>query len=143
MARKRLVHPSEDEVNEYLDQRAEWAILTTIGPDGYPHSVPLGYFRFGDDLVLGVREGSQKIKNVERNPRVAVVVTSAKETGDITGVLLQGDATLIRDAAERLAIARESARQRGTAEGHLPDSVSPDGVYVKVSRHRLVTWSYR
>ena len=34
----------------YLDDRPGWIILSTISPDGYPHSVPLGYFRLGDDI---------------------------------------------------------------------------------------------
>ena len=60
-------------------------MLTTIGADGAPHSVPLGYFRVGDALYLGVREGSQKVKNIERNPKVSVLVTAAKSTGRSRG----------------------------------------------------------
>ncbi len=145
MARKRKQRRelSEDEVNAYLDRRAEWAVLTTVGRDGRPHSVPLGYFRLGGHLYLGMREGSQKIKNIERNPHVSVLVTSAKATGDITGVLVQGSGTLIRDPGRRLELARGLARQRGAPETELPDSVSEDGVYVQVTRERVVSWNYR
>ena len=144
MARKRKQRRelSEDEVNAYLDRRTEWAVLTTIGNDGMPHSVPLGYFRSGSHLYLGMREGSQKITNIERNPHVSVLVTSAKSTGDITGVLVQGTGRLIRDPGRRLELARGLARQRGTPETDLPDSVSEDGVYVQVTRERVISWNY-
>lgn len=118
-------------------------MLTTIGNGGMPHSVPLGYFRLGSHLYLGMREGSQKIKNIERNPHVSVLVTSAKSTGDITGVLVQGTGRLIRDPGRRLELARGLARQRGTPETDLPDSVSEDGVYVQVTRERVISWNYR
>ena len=145
MARKRKQHLelSEDEANAYLDRRTEWAVLTTVGTDGMPHSVPLGYFRLGDHLYLGMREGSQKIKNIERNPHVSVLVTSAKSTRDISGVLVQGTGTLIRDPGRRLELARGLARQRGTPETELPGSVSEDGVYVQVTRKRVISWNYR
>ena len=36
--------------NDFLDSKPGWIVLTTIAPDGYPHSVPLGYFRDGDHI---------------------------------------------------------------------------------------------
>lgn len=141
--RKQRLELTDEKVNAYLDRRAEWAILTTVGADGAPHSVPLGYFRVGQELYLGMREGSQKVKNIECNRQVAVLVTDAKSTGEITGVLVQGSGTLIRDPARRLELARTLARQRGTPEADLPDSVGDGGVYVRVTRGRVISWSYR
>ena len=37
-----------DEARAYIDSRPGWIILTTIGRDGMPHSLPIGYFRAGD-----------------------------------------------------------------------------------------------
>ena len=62
------------EAVEYLDARSEWAVLTTIDEDGYPHSVALGYFRIGDDIFLGMKDRTQKILNAERNPKASVMV---------------------------------------------------------------------
>lgn len=133
---------TEAEVDAYLDARREWAVLTTIGPDGSPHSVPLGYFRLGGELYLGVKEGTQKVRNLERNPRAAVLVTAAKDGGEVSGVLIQGEGALIRDSEERLRLAQAAARQRGVAETDLPKRVTADGVYVRVSRRRVRSWRY-
>ena len=38
---------SIEEAHEFLDSKPGWIALTTIGPDGFPHTVPLGYFRLG------------------------------------------------------------------------------------------------
>ena len=41
---------SKEEAHAYLDSRPGWMMLTTVGQDGYPHTVPVGYFRVGDEL---------------------------------------------------------------------------------------------
>ncbi len=147
MARRRPQRESrtmtDDEVNAYLDARDEWAILTTIGADGYPHSVALGYFRVGDDIYLGMRDRTQKILNVERNPKASVAVCAAKASGEISGVAVQGDASIVRDRAERLELARTAARQRGNAEEDLPSEVSEDGVYLKLTKRSTISWNYQ
>mgnify|MGYP001247199847 CR=1 FL=1 len=39
------------EVDDYLDGHGGYAVLSTIGKDGYPHAVPLGFFRSGEPPV--------------------------------------------------------------------------------------------
>ena len=65
-----------DEFNAFLDSKPGWIVLTSIGPDGYPHSVPLGYFRHGERILCGVRDGTRKIRNIESNPKVSLLVES-------------------------------------------------------------------
>jgi nitroimidazol reductase NimA-like FMN-containing flavoprotein (pyridoxamine 5'-phosphate oxidase superfamily) len=143
-----LEHPprkpamSQEEAHAYLDARKEWAVLTTIGADGYPHSVLLGYFRLGDDLYLGMREGTQKVKNAERHPKACVVVADSRPSGGVTGVMVQGDASLVRDEAERLRLAREAARQRGVPEADWPSRAAPGGVYLRLRAKRYLSWRY-
>ena len=39
------------EFEEFLDSRPGWIVLSTIDSEGYPHSVPLGYFREGERSI--------------------------------------------------------------------------------------------
>src|SRR5688572_8099642 len=111
---------SDEEIAAYLDSRPSWAILSTIEKDGYPHSVPLGYFRLGRDIVMGVRDGTRKVANVENNPNVSVLLEDGSSMGDIRGVMLQGHARIVREPAEALELAREGARARGVPESEWP-----------------------
>lgn len=43
--------------------------LTTIKPDGYPHTVPVWFLLDGDDIIIFTGIGSQKVKNVLENRR--------------------------------------------------------------------------
>ena len=51
-------HMTDEEVKAFLDTKPGWIVLSTIGQDGYPHSVPLGYFLLGDDVYIGCRAGT-------------------------------------------------------------------------------------
>ncbi|MFE7407850.1 TIGR03618 family F420-dependent PPOX class oxidoreductase [Isoptericola sp. NPDC057559] len=89
------------------------AHLATLLPDGSPHSVPLWVGWEGDRLAFLTGPRSQKGRNVDRDPRVAVSVTHTERPwemamlrGHVVRVLL-GDAGWA--AVDRLARAYTGA----------------------------------
>ena len=49
----------------------------------YPHTVPLGYFRDGDDIYLPAR--GQRRVNVQRNPKVSLLVEAGGQIAELRG----------------------------------------------------------
>ena len=135
-------HLSDDGITAALDARDEWAVLTTIDADGYPHSVPLGYYRIGRRIYLGTPAGTHKVNNAERNPKASVLVARHKASGEWSGVLLQGDVTIIRDAEERLQLEREARRQRGVPEAELPTAPRRGEVILGIDPRNTITWRF-
>ena len=133
---------TETEIEAYLDSRPGWAILSTIDKDGFPHSVPLGYFRLGRDVVMGVRDRTRKVANVERNPNVSVLLEDGSSMADIRGVMLQGRARVVRDHDEALGLARAGARARGVPEADWPTEPRPGAAYIRVTPVRTLSWDY-
>lgn len=130
------------QVHEFLDEKPGWITLSTVGPDGYPHSVPIGYFRLGEAVYLGCRAGTQKLKNIERNPKVSLSLEAGRSMGHIKGVLIQGDATVYTDPENLLRLAREAARLRGVAEDDLPVEARPGAAYIRVTPRKIISWDY-
>jgi nitroimidazol reductase NimA-like FMN-containing flavoprotein (pyridoxamine 5'-phosphate oxidase superfamily) len=133
---------TDEQIEAYLDSRPGWAILSTIDDDGFPHSVPLGYFRLGRDIVMGVRDRTHKVSNVESNPNVSVLLEDGSSMADIRGVMLQGRARIVRDHDEALELAREGARARGVPESDLPTEPRPGAAYIRVAPVRTRSWDY-
>jgi len=133
---------TEDQVEAYLDSRPGWAILSTIDKDGFPHSVPLGYFRLGRDIVMGVRDRTHKVANIARNPNVSIVLEDGSTMADIRGVLLQGHARIVREPSQALELARDGARVRGVPESEWPTAPRPGVVYIRMTPVRTVSWDY-
>lgn len=132
----------DPEIAEYLDRRSEWCVFTTIDADGYPHSVALGYYRIGGLVYVGTPANARKVRNAEANPRGSIMVAGSKESGDWSGVLVQGDLEIVRDHGERLAIEREGRRQRGVPEDELPRAPREGEVILRLRPRRTIRWSF-
>ncbi|MBN1564763.1 MAG: pyridoxamine 5'-phosphate oxidase family protein [Anaerolineae bacterium] len=89
-----------DAIREILQQPLV-ARVSTIGPDGYPHTVPVWYILDGDDLVFSSAEDTRKVKNIRANPKGAIAIGGdpQDEIGEAytPGYLFQGDFTLAPD----------------------------------------------
>ena len=133
---------TEKELEEFIDSKPGWITLSTIGADGFPHSVPLGYFRDGATIYLGCKDQTQKVRNIERNPKVSLCLESGSTMSDIKGALLRGTATIVRESKDRLSLHQLAARQRGVAEDDLPQSVSEGAVHIKVTDYTITSWNY-
>ena len=133
---------TSQEAHEFLDSKPGWIVLTTVGPDGFPHSVPLGYFRLGDEILLGVRANTLKLRNIQYNPKVSLVLETGSTMADIKGLMVQGTATVHTEPDDLLHFAREAAKRRGVLEEDLPTEPRPGAAYIRVTPHRLRSWDY-
>ena len=133
---------TDEQIEAYLDSRPGWAVLSTIDKDGFPHSVPLGYFRLGRDIIMGVRDGTRKVANVENNPNVSVMLEDGSTMADIRGVMFQGQARIVREPGEAVQLAREGARARGVPESEWPTEPRPGAAYIRMTPVRTLSWDY-
>jgi nitroimidazol reductase NimA-like FMN-containing flavoprotein (pyridoxamine 5'-phosphate oxidase superfamily) len=133
-----MAEMTKEEAFEFLDSRPGWVMLSTIDGRGYPHTVPLGYFRDGDDIYLPAR--GQRRVNVQRNPKVSLLVEDGQQMADLRGLVIQGDATLIEEPDEVLRLTQTAARKRGVTEDDLPTEVRAGRTYMKVTPRRIRSW---
>ncbi len=133
---------SSKEFEAFLDSKPGWIVLSTISADGFPHSVPLGYFRHDDSVYCGVRDNTAKVRNIESNPKVSLMIESGSTMADIKGAMIQGEACVHRDPQQVLALMRIAAHQRGVAEAELPTEPRDGAVYIEVRPVKRISWDY-
>ena len=66
-----------------------FAVLTTLEPDGRPHSTVVWTKRDGDDIVFALPKNRRKTANLNRDPRATVVVFDAAnpyESAQVQGI---------------------------------------------------------
>jgi nitroimidazol reductase NimA-like FMN-containing flavoprotein (pyridoxamine 5'-phosphate oxidase superfamily) len=133
-----MAEMTREEVHAWLDKGPRWARLATIGRDGYPHVVPLGYFRLDDDVYVSMR--GQRLVNVKRNPKVCLLVDEGEGMRELKGAVIEGDATLVEDPSAIVEVLRESARRRGTPEDQLPTEAPRGRSYIKITPRKIASW---
>jgi PPOX class probable F420-dependent enzyme len=64
-----------------LDEKAlniingkNFGFIATVSKDGYPHVTPLWVDTDGENLIINTSKGRKKLRNLERDSRVAVAV---------------------------------------------------------------------
>jgi PPOX class probable F420-dependent enzyme len=86
------------ELIAFLDEQR---VLTcaSIGPDGWPHLAPLWYVVRGGTVWAWTYTASQKVRNLERDPRASLQVEAGDSYDRLRGVLLRTRVTVHRDPA--------------------------------------------
>lgn len=96
MSRRAQITMTEDEVASFLAEQRT-IICASIGPDGWPHLAPLWYVVRDGTVWAWTYAASQKVRNLERDPRASVQAESGASYDQLRGVLLRTTVTLRRD----------------------------------------------
>ncbi len=97
MAGERL---GDERIQRYLATK-HVVVLATLGPDGGPRGRAMWFLHTPDALfMLSVTE-TQKVPQLRRDPRVAVVAESVTPEGVIRGMSLRGRAEFLDDSPQR------------------------------------------
>src|ERR1044072_9277259 len=96
MSRRDQIELSEAELLELLEAE-RGAIVSSNGPRGFPHSMPLWYVPRDGEIWIWTYAKSQKVRNLERDPRAAVLVETGREYGELRGAMIEAGAEIHRD----------------------------------------------
>jgi len=125
-----------DEIRAYL-REGHTMTLVTNGTRGYPHAVAM-FFVIDDDMTIrfATYANSQKVKNIERDPRVTLLVETGSAYSELRGVMVEGDAEITTDLERTVATMVEANASTGSP---LPDlDQIPQDVKVKMAGKRVL-----
>jgi PPOX class probable F420-dependent enzyme len=143
--RRAAISLSPEEVSAYLAS-ARTAVLVTIGPDGVPDPVGMWFVMEGDDVVMRTYAKSQKVRNLERDPRVSVLIEDGESYETLRGVQLTGEVTLSRDIDAVLdVVAGLAAKYDGVTDLDRESLRSYAGKQsvLRLRPEQVVSWDHR
>jgi PPOX class probable F420-dependent enzyme len=150
MSRRGLIQMSDDEVRAFLSA-SKTIILTSIGPGGYPHPMPMWFGLDPDGTVrMTTFRASQKVKNLKRDPRVSLLAEAGEEYAQLIGVVLYGRAELIDDldvvTQTLISVSTRGAPLEPAAREGMAKAVAKTAakrVCIRVEPERVVSWDHR
>ncbi|MEX5635892.1 pyridoxamine 5'-phosphate oxidase family protein [Parafrankia sp. FMc2] len=159
--RGRSIAMSPDEVDAFLAGERVCRVATSR-VDGHPHVVPLWFVWDGSALWLNSIVRSQRWADLQRDPRVSVVIDAGVEFNELRGVELAGSVEIAsevprtagRETAAHLTATHQTAEHRpefADIERRYAEKYSGTPDFVADGRHawlrlmptRLVSWDFR
>lgn len=139
---------SEAEVGAFLREQRT-VICATIDRDGAPHVMPLWYVLRDRDVWAWTYAASQKVRNLERDPRATLTVEAGETYEELRGVMLRTQAEIERDPDLVTALGL-ALYERYLDTGELPADVretiarqSPKRVAIRFVEHSRASWDHR
>lgn len=122
--------------------------VATLGPKGEPHLTTLWYTVHEGNLLFETYGKSQKVVNVRRDPRIAVLCEAGKEYAELRGVSLQGRAELVEAGEPLQELMRVLVDHH--FPGQTPEQVAATAarmaekrIVVVVHADKVISWDHR
>ncbi len=146
-SRRSEIQMSDAEVGRLMDEERV-VTVATIGPNGRPHLMPLWYVHESTTVIAWTFAKSQKVKNLERDPRATLQIEAGDRYEDLRGAMLECDVTIERDPAR---VADVGAALIARYSGAGPTAEALAGVRRQAAKRvglrfrptRIVSWDHR
>jgi PPOX class probable F420-dependent enzyme len=124
-------------------------VVATLGPRGWPHVMPLWYVPREGEIWIWTYAKSQKVKNLERDPRATLLIEAGTEYNELRGLQIEAEAELIRDPARVVEFAKELTIRysegiesvQGDAEAAL-QAQAPKRAAIHFHPRRVASWDH-
>ncbi len=125
--------------------------VASLNVTGWPHLVPMWFAVDDEGLVAFTTYGtSQKVRNLERDPRITVLLETGEAYNELRGISIDGEAEIVRDP--RVTFHTRSlitAKHDGAARPAMPEagadlpSWASKRVTIRVRPVRTRSWDHR
>ncbi len=138
---------SADEQAAFVASRRV-VVCATNGPRGWPHQMPLWYVVRDGEVWAWSYAKSQKVRNLERDPRATLQIEDGDQYHELRGVMIEARTTIHRDPELLVEFGAELMRRYGgDATGQdFMDAVRAQAakrVALQFVPQRVASWDHR
>jgi PPOX class probable F420-dependent enzyme len=148
MSRRSEIQLTPKEQAELLDSE-RIVVVSSLGARGWPHSMPLWYVPRDGEIWIYTYAKSQKVRNLERDPRATLLVETGHEYGELRGVEIESEAEIHRDIETVFEMAKDLTTRyaEGAAiVGQAADALKAQArkrVAIRFDAKRVASWDHR
>jgi PPOX class probable F420-dependent enzyme len=143
MNRRRQIRLSPEEQAEIFRKHRK-AALATLGKDGFPHVVAMNFFVKDGAFYMTSYGKAQKVVNIRRNPKVALMIEEGEAYSELRGVMVRGHCEIIEGADAVRAAFAEMAHARGVSRARPQGATNsaPKRVVLKIVPEKVTSWDH-
>ena len=133
------VSMGDAELAEFL--ASSWtARVATLGPDGWPHVIPLWFVWLEGSLVVNTTRGNRTVRNLEADPRAAITIDDGELYDELRGAVLRGHVSEAADDDGRITAAFGD-KYFGGNQPHFASW--RNRFFLRMEPERISSWDFR
>jgi PPOX class probable F420-dependent enzyme len=143
MNRRRQIRFTPEEQADFLRAHRK-AALATIDNDGFPHVVAMNFFIRDGAFYMTSYAKAQKVLNIRRNPKVALMAEAGDKYSQLQGVMVRGRCEIIEGEDAVRAAFSDMARARGASyeRPSAANNTAPKRVVLKIIPEKITSWDH-
>jgi PPOX class probable F420-dependent enzyme len=143
MDRHRQIRFTPEEQVAFLREHRK-AALATIDKDGFPHLVAMNFFEKDGVFYMTSYGKAQKVLNIRRDPKVALMIEAGNTYSELRGVMVRGHCEIIEGAEAVRAAFAAMAQARGapTERPRAATDSAPKRVVLKIVPDKITSWDH-
>jgi PPOX class probable F420-dependent enzyme len=148
VSRRDQIRMTSEEISAFLDEHRV-VICATNGANGWPHLMPLWYLVRGEEIWAWTYAKSQKVRNLERDPRVTLQVEDGEQYHELRGVMIEAETVVHRETDDVARFGAELFRRYAPGADlgpGIPDAVKQQAakrVALQFVPKRTASWDHR
>lgn len=149
MNRRKQIELSPSEASALMTKQFV-AVVSTNGPRGWPHSMPLWYVVRDGEIWAWTFGKSQKVRNLEREDRATVLIEAGDRYAELRGVMIEARTVIHSDPEVVGAFAVELGVRYADRIGVDPGDAGavfapqvPKRVALQFVPERTASWDHR
>jgi PPOX class probable F420-dependent enzyme len=125
------------------------AVVTTLGPHGWPHSMPMWFVVREGEVWIWTYGRSQKVLNLRRDPKATLLVETGDSYEELRGMMIEAEAEIDERLEAVLDVGRGLGVRYGDGGPPTPEAETAlaaqaaKRVAIRFRPVRIVTWDHR
>jgi PPOX class probable F420-dependent enzyme len=149
LSRRDRITLTDDEQRELLESERV-VTVASLGQNGWPHLMPLWYVLRDGEIWVYTYAKSQKVRNLERDPRATLLVETGHEYAELRGIMIEADAYVNREHDLVFEVAKQLTLRYAdgldSIEGDAAEALASQArkrVAIRFVPRRTATWDHR
>lgn len=146
-SRREMIAMSEQEMWEFIETQKSIQVCT-MGKEGEPHLTVMWFAVVDGAIILETFTKAQKIVNLKRNPKMAVLLEDGAEYNELRGVSINCNAELVEDydtvhALHVEVIVRNQEGLTREQAAEYTKEMCKKKTVIRVTPQKVMSWDHR
>jgi PPOX class probable F420-dependent enzyme len=116
--------------------------LATLDKEGFPHVTAMNFVMRDGAFYMTSYGKAQKVVNIRRDPKVAMMVETGSAYAQLKGVMVRGLCEIIEDPEAVRQVFAWSAEARGEPPATGAARSAPKRVVLKIVPQKTISWDH-